>query len=120
MNGTQYDDEYVIAITDWYHDEHSVLIKQFLSEYNPTGAEPVPNSGLIYFYHWNDLINGFNQNATIQFVAGIRYRLRIINMSSFAMWHIWIEDHTMQIIEVDGVDVQKQDTEVTALISIIS
>lgn len=36
----KYDEEYTVAVSDWYHDEHSVLLKQFLAESNPTGAEP--------------------------------------------------------------------------------
>jgi iron transport multicopper oxidase len=38
-----YDDEFTIVLGDWYHDEHSVLLKQFISIANPGGAEPVPS-----------------------------------------------------------------------------
>ena len=37
-----YDAEYTIIMSDWYHDEHSVLLKQFLSLANPGGDEPIP------------------------------------------------------------------------------
>jgi FtsP/CotA-like multicopper oxidase with cupredoxin domain len=37
-----YDAEYTIVLGDWYHTEHDVLIKQFISIANPGGAEPVP------------------------------------------------------------------------------
>ena len=61
-----YDEEYTVVIGDWYHQQHSVLLKQFINIANPAGAEPVPgmfasvhdarassnlliDSGLIYF-----------------------------------------------------------------------
>ena len=59
----QYDDEFTVVLGDWcasvlaffafnpmlrwqyggrYHDQHSVLLNQFMSTNNPAGAEPVP------------------------------------------------------------------------------
>lgn len=35
-----YDEELVLTLSDWYHDEMPGLIKSFLSVGNPTGAEP--------------------------------------------------------------------------------
>jgi iron transport multicopper oxidase len=94
-----------------------VLIKQFISRANPGGAEPVPDSGLIYFVHGNETKYlppidgtssgagnvGFNENATLPFQPGKTYRLRVVNTSTFAMFHFWIDGHDMEIIEVDGV-----------------
>lgn len=37
-----YDDEFTVVLGDWYHSEHSVLAKHFISIANPRGAEPVP------------------------------------------------------------------------------
>ena len=37
-----YDEEFTVVLGDWYHDEHSVLLDQFVSIANPGGAEPVP------------------------------------------------------------------------------
>ncbi|KAF9962943.1 ferroxidase fet3 [Mortierella alpina] len=39
-------------------------------------------------------------------VPGKTYRLRIINMSALAMFHFYIDGHEVEIIEVDGVDVE--------------
>lgn len=36
----QYDEELVVTLSDWYHDEMPGLISSFLSVTNPTGAEP--------------------------------------------------------------------------------
>ncbi|KAF9093929.1 hypothetical protein BGX23_002698 [Mortierella sp. AD031] len=92
-----YDEEYTLAFADWYHEEHAVLLEDYLSIFNPTGIEPVPKSGLI-----NQMLN-----TQFSFVPGKVYRLRIINMSAIAMFHIHIDGHDMDIIEVDGVDVQR-------------
>jgi len=43
-----YDEEYTISIGDWYHDSHSVLIKQFISIANPGGAEPIPSNSMSF------------------------------------------------------------------------
>jgi len=97
-----YDEEHVIALADWYHKEHEVMVEQYLSIFNPSGAEPVPESGLI-----NQM-----QDTKFNFVAGKTYRLRIINMSALAMFHFHIDGHEIEIIEIDGIDVER--TKVTS------
>ena len=89
----QYDEELVVTLSDWYHDEMPGLIRSFLSVTNPTGAEPVPNSALM-----ND-----TQNMTISVQPGKTYMLRLINIGAFAGQYFWIEGHEMRIVEVDGV-----------------
>lgn len=39
-----YDEEYTIILGDWYHDQHSELIDEFINIANPGGAEPVPGA----------------------------------------------------------------------------
>ena len=36
----QYDEELVLTLSDWYHDEMPTLLKSFINVANPTGAEP--------------------------------------------------------------------------------
>lgn len=91
-----YDEEYTIYFSDWYHQEMSVLGPKFLSYKNPTGAEPVPQAALI-----ND-----SQNVTFAVEPNKTYRLRFINVAAFAAFHVWIEGHQMEIIEVDGIDTE--------------
>ena len=112
-----YDAEYTVVLGDWYHQEHDVLIKQFISIANPGGAEPVPDSALIYYAQNASYLGpisgthpdsvtaavGFNENATLPFQPGKTYRLRIVNTSAFAAFFFWIDGHDMRIIEVDGV-----------------
>ncbi|KAJ3099865.1 hypothetical protein HDU96_010538 [Phlyctochytrium bullatum] len=98
----KYDDERVLTLTDWYHEEHHPLNEKFLSIYNPTGAEPVPKGALI-----NEA-----KDTAISFVPGKTYRLRIISMAAFAMFKFYIDGHDMQVIEVDGVETEPFSTPV--------
>ncbi|MDI1487725.1 MAG: hypothetical protein OHK93_006997 [Ramalina farinacea] len=89
----QYDEELVLSISDWYHDQMADLIKQFISVTNPTGAEPVPDAAL-----FND-----TQNLTTPVQPGKTYMFRIVNIGAFAGQYFWMEGHTMRIVEVDGI-----------------
>ena len=89
----QYDEEIVLTLSDWYHEQMPTLMKSFISYTNPTGAEPVPEAALM-----ND-----TQNLTVSVQPGKTYMFRIINMGAFAGQYLWFEDHTMRIVEVDGI-----------------
>ncbi|KAH9053032.1 ferroxidase [Lactarius vividus] len=114
-----YDAEFTVILGDWYHDEYSVLLKRFINVANPGGAEPVPDSALIYFAQNGTYIGpisgtnpsgshvGFNENAALPFEPSKTYRLRIVNTSAFAAFFFWIDGHDMRIIEVDGTDVEE-------------
>jgi len=89
----QYDEEVVLSVSDWYHEQMPNLIKTFISVANPTGAEPVPKSALM-----ND-----SQNVTFAMEAGKTYFFRIVNIGAFAGQYLWMEGHNMTIVEVDGI-----------------
>ncbi|KAF4507294.1 hypothetical protein G6O67_005951 [Ophiocordyceps sinensis] len=89
----QVDEELVLTLSDWYHDEMQTLIPRFMTKGNPTGAEPVPNAALM-----NE-----TQNLTVAVRPNKTYLFRIINMGAFAAQYLWIEGHKMRIVEVDGV-----------------
>ncbi|KAK2465583.1 hypothetical protein APHAL10511_002475 [Amanita phalloides] len=119
-----YDEDYTVILGDWYHNEHSVLLKQFINIANPAGAEPVPDSGFIYFSQNGQYLGpksgssptgatsavGFNENATLPFQPGKIYRLRIMNTAAFSAFYFWIDGHDMKIIEVDGTDIEASPT----------
>ncbi|EPS45448.1 hypothetical protein H072_659 [Dactylellina haptotyla CBS 200.50] len=88
----KYDEEVIIALSDWYHTENPVLLSKFLSLGNPTGAEPVPDSALM-----NE-----TQEMMFNVQPGKTYMVRMVNMAAFAAQYFWIEGHKMRIIEVDG------------------
>ncbi|KAK1778467.1 Cupredoxin [Copromyces sp. CBS 386.78] len=96
----QYDEELVLTVSDWYHEPMSVLQPRFMSKYNPTGAEPIPNSALM-----ND-----TQNLTIPMIPERTYSFRMANIGAFAGQYIWIEGHNMTIVEMDGVYVHPTET----------
>jgi iron transport multicopper oxidase len=77
------------------------LLSGFLSIANPSGAEPVPQAALV-----ND-----TQNLNIKIEPGKTYLVRMINMGDFAAQYIWFEDHTMRVVEVDGVYTDPMDAE---------
>ncbi|KAL8760372.1 MAG: hypothetical protein Q9184_003378 [Pyrenodesmia sp. 2 TL-2023] len=89
----QYDEEIVLTLSDWYHDQMPGLLSWFISYANPTGAEPVPDSALM-----NE-----TQNLSIKVEPGKTYMFRIVNMAAFAAQYLWFEGHTMRIVEVDGI-----------------
>ncbi len=89
----QYDEELVLTLSDWYHDQMPPLIAAFMRYSNPTGAEPVPDAALM-----ND-----TQNLKVVVQPGKTYLFRIINMAAFAAQYLWFEGHTMRIVEVDGI-----------------
>ncbi|KAL0074534.1 multicopper oxidase [Phycomyces blakesleeanus] len=93
----KYDEDITVPISDWYHDQSGNNLKIFMNENNPTGAEPVPESGLIMD----------NVNSSLTFVPGKTYRLRLINMSAFSMFYFSIDGHDMDVIETDGIYTQR-------------
>ncbi|KZP14642.1 multicopper oxidase [Athelia psychrophila] len=124
-----YDEEFTVVLGDWYHQEHSVLINEFVNIANPGGAEPVPDAALIYFAQNGQYLGpiagtsptgattatGFNENSTLPFVPGKTYRLRIVNTSAFSAFYFWIEGHGMTLIEVDGTDIQESPIDVLSI-----
>lgn len=101
----QYDEEIVLTLSDWYHDQMPGLLKWFISYANPTGAEPVPDSALM-----NE-----TQNLTVSVEPGKTYMFRIINIGAFAGQYLWFEEHTMRIVEVDGIYTEPADADMIYL-----
>ncbi|KAJ5633512.1 ferro-O2-oxidoreductase [Penicillium herquei] len=97
-----FDDEYTITMSDWYHKLTEDIRPEFMSLYNPTGAEPLPQAFLV-----ND-----TQNTKFPVEAGKTYMLRFINIGAFVAQYLYIEDHAMRIVEIDGVYVDETAAEV--------
>ena len=91
--------EIVMTVSDLYHEQAPNLISYYQSPTNANnnnGAEPVPDSALI-----NE-----QQNVKFPIVAGQSYLFRIINMGAFAPQYVQFDQHTMTVVEVDGVYTQ--------------
>jgi len=100
-----YDEEYVLSVSDWYHDQMTDLIPKFMSRFNPTGAEPVPNSAL-----FNE-----TQDLKVKIEPGKTYLFRMMNIGAFAGQRIWFENHTISIVEVDGIYTEPAETDMIYL-----
>ncbi|KAJ3319437.1 ferroxidase fet3 [Boothiomyces sp. JEL0866] len=108
----EYDYEYIVQLTDWYHTSAAILDAQYLDpNINPGGNEPVWSSGLINgrgFYNCSlepaPLLpcSPHQTAAKFDFVPGKRYRLRIINNAAFAAFNFSIPGHQLRVIEADG------------------
>jgi iron transport multicopper oxidase len=50
------------------------------------------------------------QNSWIDVEPGTTVRFHVVNVGAFGFFHLWIEEHQMTVIEVDGVDVKPYET----------
>ncbi|GFP59020.1 iron transport multicopper oxidase fetC [Trichoderma asperellum] len=89
----KFDEEFTVTLSDWYHDMVEDLSSEFMSVYNPTGAEPIPNAFL-----FNDTLN-----SSLPVKPNKTYLIRIINISAFVGQYFYIEGHNFKIVEIDGV-----------------
>lgn len=110
-----YDTDRVVLLSDHYHDLSSALLWQYLMP-DMENAEPVPESGLIdgrnirncddYPSSRCDNTTG-NVGLTRIFLEPSRsHRLRFINVGAFAEFSVALDEHQLQVTEVDGTDVQ--------------
>ena len=110
----KYDDDYTVVMADWYHHQHGYIMRH---DYMTDGGDyQTPDSGLLYFAHTKanqtaKTLKGMNENAALPFEPGKTYRLRLINMSAASVFDFWLEGHDMEVIEVDGVDVERYPME---------
>jgi iron transport multicopper oxidase len=89
------DKEFTLTLSDLYHVEAPYLVNYYLSP-NNYGVEPVPVSALI-----NEV-----QNVQFNMTAGKTYMFHIVNMGALAAQYLQFDQHTMTIIEADGVYTQ--------------
>lgn len=92
----QFDDEFTITLSDWYHRQMPDLIKEYESRQNEAsndGREPLPNSALL-----ND-----STNLKIKVVPNKTYLVHFIGVSNWLGHVFMFEDHDFTIVEVDGL-----------------
>ncbi|SPN97749.1 related to Conidial Pigment Biosynthesis protein brown1 [Cephalotrichum gorgonifer] len=97
-NRGSYDEERILTISDWHHEQSLKLGKAFLNPGNPLGIPPRADSILL-----ND-----GRGADYDFKAGKKYRFRIINMSASASAMIDFDSLDMEVIMNDAAHVKKQ------------
>ncbi|KAL6943885.1 hypothetical protein ACO0OE_003777 [Hanseniaspora uvarum] len=86
----------VITVSEIYKKNYFNVIKKFLSRYNPTGAEPIPDGFLFN--------NG--ANGTIELDYNSKNLLRFINVGGFVSQFIYSPRLEFQVVEIDGVYVE--------------
>jgi iron transport multicopper oxidase len=96
----QYDELHVITLSDWYNDQMPALLGEFLTKTNPHRSRAGANAALM-----ND-----TQSLTVAVEPGKTYLFQLINVSAFATQYFWSEDHTMKIVEVDGIWTELAET----------
>ncbi|KAI1492621.1 hypothetical protein F5X96DRAFT_677585 [Biscogniauxia mediterranea] len=118
------DDDKIIFVSDVYHTYGSILLTSYL---NPTskwvpfesGVEPLADNILLNGQHTYDCtVNSTTYPQaphctgsggrlyTTQVRAGQTVRLRLINASSFLSYWVSIDNHTLTVVELDGVEVE--------------
>ncbi|GES87593.1 multicopper oxidase [Rhizophagus clarus] len=107
-----YNGEKTILLSDWYHDESPILLRNYQYSNSTSIVEPIPNSGLIngkgIFNCMDDPIKKKNCNfdslsiEEFYFEPNKKNRLRIINTSAMTSFYFSIDGHMLQVIEVDG------------------
>ncbi|KAF2465184.1 putative multicopperoxidase [Lindgomyces ingoldianus] len=99
------EDQYVMTVSDWYHDQMPGMVHYYLSAQNTIdhgGAEPIPNATLI-----ND-----KQTETFKIKPGKKYLIRIISMTALAAHYVQFDGHKMEVVAIDGVPVKSTPTDV--------
>lgn len=107
----QYDYDQVVLLQDYYHGNSSDLVAEYLASGNEN-SEPVPDNGLIQGQNYFDCSNyadnesyrceNDSRPAVLALQHGKRYRLRLINVGSFANFEVSVDAHPLTIIEADG------------------
>ncbi|RDW87987.1 multicopper oxidase-2 [Coleophoma cylindrospora] len=110
-----YDYDQVVLVQDWYHDLSSALMEGYLASGNEN-TEPTPDNGLIQGTNYFDCSSyssdsGYtchdnSTRAKFPVTKNKRYRLRLINAGSFAEMIFSVDNHTLSVIEADGVLVE--------------
>ncbi|KAJ1963460.1 ferroxidase fet3 [Dipsacomyces acuminosporus] len=104
----RYDAEYSLAGEDWW----PVTLSEFMDSVQHKLAIPFSPPPRL-------LVNGYpaNQTKQLDFEPGKTYRIRLTSMLSLAHYEFAIDDHDLQIIEVDGVYTKPKTVKVVRLAS---
>ena len=114
------DEERIVFMGDWYHTYGSVLVASWLNPTsawsNESGMEPLADNLLMNgrnTYNCSVESSTYPPNTTSEVctggelystkvTSGKLYRLRLINHSSFFSFWFSIDNHTIEIVEIDG------------------
>jgi iron transport multicopper oxidase len=97
--------EYVLTLSDWYHQEAPVIIKAFQSP--PQGPPATPNPDSITM---NDGLF-----SSYQMTPGNTYLFHIINMGAFPSFFVNFANAGFSVIGVDGITTHNTSTPASTL-----
>ncbi|KAI1302071.1 Cupredoxin [Xylaria venustula] len=93
-----YDEDVILTVSDWYHDQSQVLVSKMLQPNNTKFEPPRPNSALV-----NEGSDGL-----IPTEPGKTYRVRILNFSALTPAFVVFNALQMHIIMIDGTYIRKE------------
>ncbi|KAK2036389.1 multicopper oxidase [Colletotrichum somersetense] len=96
----QYDEEYILSMSDWYNDQAIPLAQKMFLPSNTDFAPPIPNGIVV-----ND-----GMGANFKFEQGKTYRIRMINYAAFAGFMVHFDSHDMNVIMADSSYVKQKTT----------
>lgn len=101
--------ETTVQLSDWYHIESSVLMREYLSPASG-GNEPVPISALINGVGQANCTGRGCRCAVIPAHPGSCKHpatlLRLINTAAFAQFQFSVDNHRLIVVSLDGLTVQ--------------
>lgn len=117
--GVDYDDDRVVYLGDWMHDQSQVIIDEEKNMFKPYRGIPFvaePDAALINGVGQSDCNRaqrgvpcGVNQPAEIRASQGKRVRLRLINHGGQALIRFSIDNHVLTVIEADDTPIEPVD-----------
>jgi len=96
----QYDEEVILSVSDWYHNQSLTLVRNMLVTTNTHFQPPIPDAILVN--------EGGSPNMNFQ--SGKTYRIRLISFSALASALLQFDSHAMNIIMQDGSYIQQAQT----------
>ncbi|KAJ7482761.1 Cu-oxidase-domain-containing protein [Mycena latifolia] len=97
----------VLTVTDWWHNTSTALLASFIA----THIIPVSDTGLF------NARGRYNGGPEVEFAAvsvtqGKRYRFRLVSLSVRGNFIVSFENHTMAVIEADGVATEPHEVNI--------
>ncbi|KAI8235004.1 Iron transport multicopper oxidase fetC [Colletotrichum sp. SAR 10_99] len=96
----QYDEDYLLTVSDWYNDQSIPLVQKMLVPSNAHFQPPIPNGIII-----ND-----GASANYKFEKGKTYRFRVINYAAIASFMLHFDSHDMNLIMIDSAYIKQKTT----------
>ncbi|USP79443.1 hypothetical protein yc1106_06717 [Curvularia clavata] len=95
-----------LSMSDWFHRTMPQMIDDYMSPDNTQAVFDTPNSFL-----FNDAKKPFD----IKLMKGKKYLLRIVNVGAVACGRFRIDNYTLSVVEIDGVQVVPHEADAIVL-----